>query len=77
MFYYITELTDQNSFRNNMKLRKVEAMLIFLKCSLNYVFNCTFLQTEKCVHIFVIFAQFLSRSVLEVYCFFLIIYFEL
>lgn len=34
-------------------------------------FYCTFLQTEKCVHIFVIFAQFLSCSVLgAVLCWF-------
>lgn len=72
MFYYITELTDQNSFRNNMKLRKVEAMFIFLKCSLDYVFIVHFFRL-KSMYISVIFAQFLSCSVLDVcvlLCFF-------
>lgn len=59
MFYYITELTDQNSFRNNMKLRKVEAVFIFLKCSLNYVFI---------VHFFRLKSMYISLLFLHNFC---------
>lgn len=67
MFCYTSELTDRHSFRNSMKLRKVEAMFIFLRCSLNYVFIVHFFRLKKkmCTYLgyfCTIFVSFSCRS---------------